>query len=141
MVGTNLQTLLNNVPYAVIMSACTDGLSEVDNAALTEHMNDLLDSTGMRYVPVTGVYKGAIEYSYVVMCNDVYDIMRLECMAIHMFHQESILVLDMVQSCAVLKYANKCDMIGRGLEQAVDLNEAMTYDGYTLIDGEYWVVV
>ena len=140
MVGTNLQTLLNHVPYAVLMSACTYGLNDVDNAALTEHMNDLLDATGLRYVPVTGVYNGHEEYSFIVMCNDMYDVMRLECMGIHLFHQECVLVLDMVQSCAVLKYANKAEMIGRALE-CVEVVEAMSHENYTLCDNEYWVVL
>ena len=65
MVGTNLQTLLNNVPYACILSAEVAGLADVDNSMLTTQLIELLDATGLRYVPATGCYQGRQEQSYV----------------------------------------------------------------------------
>ena len=137
MVGTNLQTLLDNVPYACILSAEVYGLAEVDNTLLTSQLIELLDATGLRYMPATGCYEGNQEESFIVMCNDIYDVMRLECLAIHRFHQDSILIIDLEKSCCLLKYASITQMIGRGIKQ-IPMLEGQ--DNYTIVDGEIWVV-
>jgi hypothetical protein len=137
MVGTNLQTLLNNHEYAVVMSACVYGCHETDNELATQHMNDLIDATGLRYTPAIGCYEGNQEPSFIVLCDSIYDVMRLECMAIHLFHQECVLILDMHKECAMLKYADKTCMIGRAL---VPIDMLAGNDNYTIVDGELWVV-
>lgn len=143
MVGTTLQTLLNNTAYAVMLSAHIPEQSDIydnalHNAIRTTDLIDLLDATGLRYEPAIGCYKGVEEASFIVMCSDIYDVMRIECIGIHRFQQDSVLILDMDKCCALLKYASLTQMIGRGLEQ-VDSTDGL--DAYTIVNNEIWAVV
>lgn len=141
MVGTNLQTMLNNNSFAVILSAELD-LPHYDlplrNEMATVALTISLQATGLRFMPVVGVYKGVKEASFIVFCNNVFDVLRLECLALDQHSQESILVLDLEHACAVLKYKEQALMIGANLVQVTDVTGL---DAYTCIDGEYWAVI
>ena len=138
MVGTNLQTMLNGTNFAVVISAEIAGCASVDNDASTEKLTDLLDASGMRYVSATGCYKGTQEQSFIVMCSDIYDVMRIECIGISLFSQESVLIIDMIKECVLLKYASTVSMIGANF---VPVNMLSGEDAYTIVDGQIWVVV
>ena len=143
MVGTNLRTLLNNNTFAVVLSAELHDLKGFYDIALrnkmaTDALIKTLDSTGLRYMPVTGVYKGVEEQSFIVFANNVFDVLRLECIALDQHNQECMLVLDLEHGSAVLKYQEQALMIGTEL-QSVDSVDGL--DAYTMVDGEYWAVI
>ena len=145
MTGTNLLTLLNNNTFAVVLSAELHNLIDfydVDlrNKMATDALVKTLDSTGLRYMPVTGVYKCQEEQSFIVFCSNICDVLRVECIGLDQHSQECVMVLDLEHGCAVLKYREQALIIGTEL-QPVERDEAITHDAYTMVDGEYWVVV
>lgn len=144
MVGTNLRTMLNNNSFAVILSAemQLENFYALDlrNKMATDALIKALGLTGLRFMEVTGVYKGVQERSFIVFCNNVFDVLRLECIGLDQLSQECILVLDLEHDTAVLKYQEQALMIGANMVHVEPL-EALCHDAYTIVDGEYWVVV
>lgn len=151
MTGTTLAALLQAHDYAVVLSACHKHttVNPVTKCMLNTRATSLLETaiarTGLKFLPVEGVYEGEHEDSFLVLCNDYYDVARMECFALHDNQQESVLVLDLQKECAILKYNDCASMIGHGLVQ-LDLEEAdmtATYTktlNYSVIDGEHWIV-
>jgi len=138
MVGTNLNTMLHNNNFAVIISAeLTDC---PNNATRTTSLITSLVNTGLRYMPVDGVYKGKHESSFIVFCDDVFDVLRITTKGLTTYGQECVLVLDLNKGRAILNYADYPLMIGSQLKNVEQL-EALTHDAYTVVDGEYWVVL
>ena len=143
MTGTTLTALLHAHDYAIVLSACHnhDTVDAVTKVMLNTRATSLLETaiakTGLKFLPVEGVYEGEHEDSFLVLCNDYYDVARMESLAMYDNAQECVLVLDLLKENAVLKYKDVASMIGRGLQQ-VDSVDGI--DNYSLIDGNYWVV-
>ena len=136
--GTNLLNLLSHTDLAVVLSAELTTQTTQLNVMRTGQLERDLINTGLRYCRVDGCYQDTTEKAFIVMCNDLHDVMRIECLGIHKYKQDSILIVDIDKSIAMLKYADACTMIGRGFEQ-VDSNK--DFNNYMTVDGETWVIV
>ena len=136
--GTNLLNLLSHTDLAVVISAELSHVPTVRNTLRTGQLERDIINTGLRYWRVDGCSRGDTEKAFVVMCNDLFDVMRIECLGIHKYKQDSVLIVDQNKCLAMLKYADLCTVIGRGFEQ-VDSNKGL--DHYMTVDGETWVIV
>ena len=136
--GTNLLNLLSHTDLAVVISAELSRAAPSLNVMRTGQLERDLINTGLQYCRVSGCYHGTTEQAFVVMCNDLFDVMRIECLGIHKYKQDSVLIVDQNKCLAMLKYADLCTVIGRGFEQ-VDSNKGL--DNYMTVDGETWVIV
>ena len=136
--GTNLLNLLSHTDLAVVISAELESNKPNVNAVRTNQLERDLINTGLRYCRVDGCYQGTKEKAFIVMCNDLHDVMRIECLGIHKYKQDSILIVDQSKCLAMLKYADVCTAIGRGFEQ---VESSKGLDNYMVVDGETWVIV
>lgn len=136
MTGTNLNTMLHNNNFAVVISAELDG--SPNNKHRTHGLDCALKNTGLRYMPVDGVYKGKHEASFIVFCDDIFDVLRITTKGLTTYGQECVLVLDLNKQCAILNYADYPLMIGRALIRVDNVDDL---DAYTIVDGKTWAVV
>ena len=138
LMGTNLQNMLNRHDYAVIISAELENVQLAVNEINTAHLERDLINTGLHCMPAIGCYKGVKEASFVVLCNNLHDVMRIECLGMQKYKQDSVLIIDTLTSVVMLKYADECLAIGRNLVQ-VENTEGL--EAYTIINDEIWMVI
>ena len=136
--GTNLLNLLSHTDLAVVLSAELSTQTTQLNAMRTGQLERDIINTGLRYCRVAGSYRGELESAFIVMANDLYDVMRLECLGIHKYKQDSVLIVDQNKCIALLKHADTCSMIGRGFEQVESSKDLLNF---MMVDGETWVIV
>lgn len=129
---------LNETPKVIIFSVYQSGLSETDN--LSNHFNTLmmLESEGIEYKTMQGVYKGVSERSILVLnTQDNFDVV-LKLTSFH--NQESILISDENRDTQLLFLkTGQVESIGKLTE--VSESEAKRHDAYTYdpIMEMYWI--
>lgn len=136
---SSVDLLLMASSYLVIISANHKAYTPKELQRANDHLVSDLNSQGHYWKRVQGCYKGHVEPSYIVSCNDVFDLLQLQQLG-HKYLQECVLILDQVAREALLNYSDDMTtIIGRELVQ-VDKALAETRCDYSIIDGDYWVV-
>lgn len=122
----------------IIMSAHLSSLSADENAQRAIAMEQWLQAKGYPFKPVTGVYKGTHELSFVVPFVSPDDFDALYSLAIRAYGQESILYVD-ANGYATLISRDK--ETGLGMFRNVPEHVAKELDGYTFdpSEGSYYV--
>ena len=130
---------LNEYNYAVFVSACLEENDNEENLALTIDLEVEIAESALEYYRVKGCYKGKTENSFVVLCNQYSGTAQLELLGLHDFKQESVLIIDVRENLAMLRYSNRLELIGSGLERVRDSDPHFS-DNYSIIDGVKYVV-
>lgn len=133
---SRLSRLINAYPFTVILSAEQAHLpSDINDRHTLELVTRLI---GRGHIAAEGVYNGVSEQSFIVGCNDFFDVSTLITLGLHDFEQDSVLVLDKRSDTATLVHRDKTVMIGSHLE-AVAVRPNI--DASTLVDSIHYVIV
>lgn len=137
---SSAEMLLLASTYVVFISANHKSFTAKEQAKAHQRLVTDVTSQGHYYKPVDGVYKGFGEPSLMVRCDDVMDLLNLQALA-HKYMQECIMIIDKQANRVILNYSDDTTTI-IGFE-LIQLSEgvAKEQDSYSIIDGDYWVVV
>lgn len=126
--------------YTVFISANHPSFTIKERRKAHERLISDITMQGHYYKELQGVYKGKPERSIMVRCDDVMDLLNLQALA-HKYMQECIMIVDKQANRVLLNYSDDTTTI-IGFE-LIQLSEgvAKEQDSYSIIDGDYWVVV
>ena len=137
---SSTDALLLASTYTVFISAGHPSYTPKEAMLASQRLVGDIALQGHYYKPVEGVYKGKRELSYMVRCDSVFDLLQLQALG-HKYMQECIMIIDDPAGKVLLNYSGQqTSIIGFELVQIGEYF-AKTYDSYSIIDGEYWVVV
>lgn len=125
--------------YTVFISAHHSSFTIKESRNAHQRLISDITARGHYYKEVSGVYKGKPERSLMVRCDDVFDLLQLQALGLK-YMQECIMIIDKPANRVLLSYGDLTSIIGFELLE-VRREVALTYDAYSIIDGEYWVVV
>lgn len=125
--------------YLVFISANHSSYSIKERRAANQRLVSDITLQGHYYKPVQGVYKGKPEQSYMVRCDDAFDLLQLQALA-HKYHQECIMIVDKIANRVLLNCGDDVTTIIGSEIVEVTSTEAMSHDAYSIIYDEYWMV-
>lgn len=136
--NTDIIGHLTNARFTVTLSASYKGQDAAFNDAQTQHLHNDIQSLGLRHQHAHGYYDGHCEQSFVVYCDDLFDVLRLLPLRAK-YNQDCVLVTDTQAHTALLYWADITTMIGNGWEE-ISLTDTYDMDAYTCIEGKYYAI-
>lgn len=138
MSNTDIIKRLQSARFTVTLSASHKHTDTAFDDAQTHHLHKDIKALGLRHEHAHGYYESGWEQSFVVYCDDMFDVLRLLPLR-GKYNQNCILVTDNHANLAMLHWANETTQIGHGWEE-ISLNDTHALTAYTCIDGKYFVI-
>jgi hypothetical protein len=134
----NILDKLTHARYVVVLSASYKDQSDAFNEAQTEHLHADIKKLCPVHTHAHGYYDGHCEQSFIVYCDDMFDVLKLLPLRAK-YNQDCLLIVDNKASTAMLYWADDVTMIGH---EWVEISLADTYDisAYTRIDDRYFAI-
>lgn len=129
---------LTNTRYVVVLSAEHKGQDAAFNDAQTNHLHNDIKAVVPRHTHAHGYYDGHAEQSFIVYCDDMYDVLRLLPLRAK-YNQDCLLVVDNQALTAMLYWADGTTMIGSEWVE-ISLTDTYDRDSYTCIEGKYYAI-
>lgn len=136
--NTDIINKLQNTRYTVTLSAEHAHTEAAANDAATQLLHSDIQALGLNHSHAHGYYEGHPEQSFVVYCDDMFDVLRLLPLR-SKYNQDCLLVVDNTANCAMLYWDNTTTLIGNMWEE-IPLTDTYDIDAFTAIEGKYYAI-